>query len=50
VFEGDCILGHEGAGVVLKVGEGVTDFQPGTFVASNKFDGPAVDKTGRMKN
>ncbi|KAL6863513.1 GroES-like protein [Trichoderma novae-zelandiae] len=33
VFEGDCILGHEAAGVVLKCGEGVTDFKPGDRVA-----------------
>jgi D-arabinose 1-dehydrogenase-like Zn-dependent alcohol dehydrogenase len=30
VVEGDCILGHEAAGVVLKCGEGVTNLQPGT--------------------
>lgn len=29
VFEGDCIIGHEAAGVVLRCGEGVTEFQPG---------------------
>lgn len=29
VFEGDCILGHEAAGVVLKCGEGVTNLVPG---------------------
>lgn len=29
VFEGDCILGHEAAGVVLKCGEGVTNILPG---------------------
>ncbi|KAK4234067.1 alcohol dehydrogenase [Achaetomium macrosporum] len=27
--EGDCILGHEAAGVVVKCGEGVTDLKPG---------------------
>ncbi|XP_011861627.1 PREDICTED: alcohol dehydrogenase class-3 [Vollenhovia emeryi] len=27
-----CILGHEGAGVVESVGEGVTEFQPGDHV------------------
>ncbi|KAK7926709.1 hypothetical protein PG985_003707 [Apiospora marii] len=27
VVEGDCILGHEAAGVVLKCGEGVTDLK-----------------------
>jgi hypothetical protein len=31
--EGDCILGHEGAGVVLECGEGVSDLQPGDRVA-----------------
>lgn len=29
VFEGDCIIGHEAAGVVLKCGDGVTHLQPG---------------------
>lgn len=29
VFEGDCILGHEAAGIVLKCGEGVTQLAPG---------------------
>lgn len=29
VVEGNCILGHEAAGVVLKCGEGVTNFQVG---------------------
>ncbi|KAL6803080.1 GroES-like protein [Trichoderma sp. SZMC 28013] len=33
VFEGDCILGHEAAGVVLKCGEGVTNLVPGDRVA-----------------
>ncbi|RAH69165.1 putative alcohol dehydrogenase [Aspergillus aculeatinus CBS 121060] len=33
VFEGDCVIGHEAAGVVLKCGEGVTDFMPGDRVA-----------------
>ncbi|KAL3478174.1 chaperonin 10-like protein [Aspergillus californicus] len=33
VFEGDCIIGHEASGVVLKCGEGVTDLQPGDRVA-----------------
>ena len=33
VFEGDCIIGHEAAGVVLRVGEGVTNLRPGDRVA-----------------
>ncbi|KAH7066140.1 sorbitol dehydrogenase-like protein [Paraphoma chrysanthemicola] len=33
VVEGDCILGHEAAGVVLQCGEGVTTLQPGDRVA-----------------
>ena len=32
VFEGDCTLGHEAAGVVLKCGDGVTNFTPGMSV------------------
>ena len=31
VFEGDCILGHEAAGVVLRCGSGVTGIKPGTL-------------------
>ncbi|KAI0002708.1 sorbitol dehydrogenase [Xylariaceae sp. FL0662B] len=31
-IKGDCILGHEGAGIVLKCGEGVTDLKPGDRV------------------
>ncbi|KAH7399966.1 putative alcohol dehydrogenase [Cadophora sp. MPI-SDFR-AT-0126] len=31
--DGDCILGHEAAGIVLEVGEGVTSFQKGDRVA-----------------
>lgn len=30
VVEGDCILGHEAAGVVLQCGEGVTNLKPGS--------------------
>jgi len=30
VVEGDCILGHEAAGVVLECGEGVTSLKPGS--------------------
>ncbi|CAI4215614.1 unnamed protein product [Parascedosporium putredinis] len=33
VVGGDCILGHEAAGVVLKTGEGVTNLQVGDRVA-----------------
>lgn len=32
VFEGDCNLGHEAAGVVLKCGESVENVMPGEFV------------------
>ncbi|PSN65244.1 alcohol dehydrogenase [Corynespora cassiicola Philippines] len=31
VVEGDCILGHEAAGIVLICGEGVTNLKPGTI-------------------
>ena len=33
VFEGDCILGHEAAGVVVRCGDGVTDLKAGDRVA-----------------
>ncbi|KAK8183871.1 putative alcohol dehydrogenase [Phyllosticta citribraziliensis] len=33
VFEGDCILGHEAAGIVLKCGPDVQEFRPGDRVA-----------------
>ncbi|KAF2247447.1 sorbitol dehydrogenase-like protein [Trematosphaeria pertusa] len=33
VVEGDCILGHEAAGIVLKCGEGVANLKPGDRVA-----------------
>ncbi|KAL4780685.1 chaperonin 10-like protein [Aspergillus varians] len=33
IFRGDCIIGHEAAGVVLNCGEGVTNLQPGDRVA-----------------
>lgn len=32
VFEGDCILGHEAAGIVLRCGAGVTNVVPGELV------------------
>ncbi|KAK8105095.1 canditate alcohol dehydrogenase [Apiospora kogelbergensis] len=32
VVEGDCILGHEAAGVVLECGEGVTDLSVGMWL------------------
>ncbi len=31
-IKGDCILGHEAAGVVLKCGEGVTNLKPGKLI------------------
>lgn len=37
VFEGDCIIGHEAAGVVIRCGEGVTDFRPGTNLQVTTF-------------
>ncbi|RHZ60778.1 hypothetical protein CDV55_105417 [Aspergillus turcosus] len=33
VVEGDCIIGHEAAGIVLKCGEDVTNLRPGDRVA-----------------
>ncbi|KAF2678875.1 GroES-like protein [Lentithecium fluviatile CBS 122367] len=33
VVEGDCILGHEAAGIVLQCGAGVTSLKPGDRVA-----------------
>ncbi|KAF9732754.1 hypothetical protein PMIN06_007074 [Paraphaeosphaeria minitans] len=33
VVEGDCILGHEAAGIVLQCGEGATNLKPGDRVA-----------------
>lgn len=33
VVEGDCILGHEGTGVVVRCGQGVTNLKPGDRVA-----------------
>lgn len=33
VFEGDCIIGHEAAGVVLRCGEGVVGLKPGMHLA-----------------
>ena len=32
-IDGDCILGHEGAGVVLQIGSSVTSLKPGDRVA-----------------
>lgn len=34
VVEGDCILGHEAAGVVLKLGDGVSNLQIGMPMAT----------------
>lgn len=31
-MESDCVLGHEAAGIVLKVGEGVKDLVVGEFI------------------
>jgi len=31
VFEGDCIIGHEASGIVLKCGEGVNHLKPGMY-------------------
>lgn len=31
IVESDCVLGHEAAGIVLKVGEGVSDLVVGEF-------------------
>lgn len=36
IFHGDCIIGHEAAGVVLKCGEGVTHLQAGTASKSKQ--------------
>ncbi|KAE8148684.1 chaperonin 10-like protein [Aspergillus avenaceus] len=33
IFMGDCIIGHEAAGVVLKCGDGVSHLRPGDRVA-----------------
>lgn len=33
VFEGDCIIGHEAAGVVIRCGDAVKDLKPGDRVA-----------------
>jgi D-arabinose 1-dehydrogenase-like Zn-dependent alcohol dehydrogenase len=38
IFEGDCIIGHEAAGVVLKCGEGVTHLQPGVYLSQPSLD------------
>lgn len=38
MFEGDCIIGHEAAGVVLRCGEGVTDFQPGMALSRPEWE------------
>ncbi|KAI5274676.1 hypothetical protein E4T47_02185 [Aureobasidium subglaciale] len=33
--EGDCVLGHEASGIVLKVGHGVKDFKTGNELFSS---------------
>lgn len=38
--KGDCILGHEAAGIVLKCGEGVTNLKPG----KSKIDRVLLDR------
>jgi Zn-dependent alcohol dehydrogenase len=40
VFEGDCIIGHEAAGVVIRVGEGVEDLKPGKSIMNQRPDLP----------
>lgn len=37
VFEGDCIIGHEAAGVVLQCGEGVAHLKPGLYLCPAKY-------------
>lgn len=37
IVESDCVLGHEAAGIVLKVGEGVNDLVVGEFFAISSF-------------
>jgi hypothetical protein len=37
IVESDCVLGHEAAGIVLKVGEGVEDFVVGEFCCHSFF-------------
>jgi Zn-dependent alcohol dehydrogenase len=32
--EGDCVLGHEASGIILKVGDGVEGFIPGKSLPS----------------
>ena len=45
VVEGDCILGHEAAGVVLQCGEGVTNLRPGADSQSDyDFDSNRVQE------
>lgn len=36
VFEGDSIIGHEAAGVVLQCGEGVAHLKPGLYLCPIK--------------
>lgn len=38
MVEGDCILGHEAAGIVLQCGEGVRNLKPGKLVLNWEFD------------
>ena len=43
VVEGDCILGHEAAGVVLQVGEGVTNLKPGMTILQTESKQVNID-------
>ncbi|PKS11001.1 hypothetical protein jhhlp_002760 [Lomentospora prolificans] len=36
--DGDCVLGHEASGVVLKLGHGLEDLQPDAFVPESTLN------------
>ena len=40
------VLGHEGAGVVVEVGEGVTSVKPGDHVLISKYGGTEIKLDG----